>query len=86
MTLLAFREVEGAPTAHLLGSEQRQWTASACPERCGEAHGAGADALATQASELNSAILAKQGQRETPRLPGVFRLLAWAQEKMGTNL
>ena len=47
---------------------------------------AGADAAAPQASELNSAILAKQGQRETPRLPGVFRLLAWAQDKVGKKV
>lgn len=33
MTLLAFRDVEGAPTAHLLGSEQRQRTASATSRR-----------------------------------------------------
>lgn len=34
------------------------------------------------AGELNSAILASQGKEREPRLPGLLRLLTWAQQKL----
>lgn len=34
------------------------------------------------AGELNSAILASQGKEKEPRLPGLLRMLTWAQQKL----